>query len=309
MGIKTRRRARESRASSPAPVRGTRRSHGEDVARFFESVLRRDARAFGGDDGTHRARATSRERDAGRAGAGRRRRARRTAILVSFADVLGGVFARVTPTESGAVRLLPSPPRRRARRRHLPTGFPRRPARKLRARGRTPHTSRTTHLAECRPFPRARLERRHAGRRRARLPRVGLSLATRQRQSDESHAAMQTINAARGRRGHPRAQRYDSDDPDDTGSNPAGDEDEDDDKVEPPKARRRHDNGGALARARKRTRARTRREDTPRTKIQTPNRRPRRQDERESGTWKRQSRSRSTDGDRDPSISTKPAKL
>ena len=238
MGIKARRRARRvAREFSGSGSWNPSDSHGEDVARFFESVLRRDARAFGGDDGTHRARATPRERRRRKGGSMDWLLRILAAILVSFADVLGGVFARVTPTRAqyASRRVLrddapeddifrrgfragPRGNRERADERPIPSA---------------PPTSRSAD-----PFRALGLERE--GATPDDVARAYRALAFRWHpdkngQSDESHAAMQTINAARAAclsilRG---AERYDSDDPDDTGSNPAGDEDEDedDDKV------------------------------------------------------------------------------
>ena len=236
MGIKARRRARRvAREFSGSGSWNPSDPHGEDVARFFESVLRRDARAFGGDDGTHRARATPRERRRRKGGSMDWLLHILATILVSFADVLGGVFARVTPTRAqyASRRVLrDDAPEDDIFRRGFRAG-PR--GNRERADERpTPPAPPTSRSAD--PFRALGLERE--GATPDDVARAYRALAFRWHpdkngQSDESHAAMQTINAARAAclfilRG---AERYDSDDPDDTGSNPAGDEDEDDDKV------------------------------------------------------------------------------
>ena len=277
MGIKARRRARsESRASSPAPVRGTRLTLTGRTSRGSSRACS-DATRARLEVTTAR---TARERRPASVDAGRAEHGLAPARTHRDPRVVRGRARRrlrARHSHPGAVRLPPSPPRRRARRRHLPTGLPRRPARKLRARGRTPPPSAPPTSRSADPFRALGLERE--GATPDDVARAYRALAFRWHpdkngQSDESHAAMQTINAARAAclsilRD---VERYDSDDPDDTGSNPAGDGDEDDDKVGA--ARRAQTRSRAYTRALGRERARVRAERTPRTKIQTPNRRP-----------------------------------
>ena len=200
MGIKARRRARRvAREFSGSGSWNPSDSHGEDVARFFESVLRRDARAFGGDDGTHRARATSRERRRRKGGSMDWLLRVLTAILVSFADVLGGVFARVTPTRAqyASRRVLrDDAPEDDIFRRGFRAG-PRGNCERADERP-TPPAPPTSRSAD--PFRALGLERE--GATPDDVARAYRALAFRWHpdkngQSDESHAAMQTINAAR----------------------------------------------------------------------------------------------------------------